>query len=172
MADPYIGEIRMFGGPFAPYGWSFCNGSLVSISDYPALYNLIGTTYGGNGTTTFGLPNLLGRMPIHAGQGLTQNYALGQLGGLEQVTLSTNQMPAHTHTLNASTDGADASAPVGNVLADTPYGTPYVHGVPAGVSLNAASVAQAGGSQPHDNMMPFLCVSFIIALVGVYPSQS
>jgi microcystin-dependent protein len=171
MTQPYIGEIRMFGGNFAPVGWAFCDGSLISIADNSALFNLIGTTYGGNGQTTFALPNLLGRLPIHAGQGLTQAYVLGQLGGLEQVTLNTGQLPAHTHTLYASTDTANASVPTNNVLATTASGDPYIHAA-AGVAMNSASVAQAGGSVPHDNMMPFLCVNFIIALFGVYPSQS
>jgi microcystin-dependent protein len=171
MAQPYIGEIRMFGGNFAPLGWKFCDGSLISIEENSTLFNLIGTTYGGNGTTTFAVPNLLGRMPIHAGQGLTQTYVLGQLGGLEQVTLITNQMPIHNHALFASTDTANASGPGGNVLADTVNTQPY-HLGPGGVPMNTASVTQVGGSLPHDNMMPFLCVNFIIALVGVYPSPN
>jgi microcystin-dependent protein len=172
MAEPYIGEIRMFGGTYAPQGWSFCNGSLISISDNPTLYNLIGTTYGGDGINTFGLPNLLGRMPIHAGTGQgTQTYVLGQSGGLEQVGLLTNQIPSHNHTLSGSTDTANASVPTDNVLAATASGTtPYIQ-APARAAMDGISMAQAGGSTPHDNMMPFLCVNFIIALYGVYPSQ-
>jgi microcystin-dependent protein len=170
MSNPYIGEIRMFGGNFAPLGWAFCDGSMISISDNPALYNLIGTTYGGDGVQTFALPNLLGRMPIHAGQaqGL-QNYILGQIGGLEQVTLITSQMPMHNHTLSGSTDNAIANTPTGNVLAAA--ANTYVQ-KNAGTVMNSASVSPAGASLPHDNMMPFLCVSFIIALAGIYPSPS
>ena len=172
MSNPYIGEIRMFGGNFAPYGWSFCNGSLVAISENPALYNLIGTTYGGDGTTTFALPNLLGRMPIHAGTGQgTQTYILGQLGGLEQVTLLTGQIPSHNHTLFGSTDTANATAPTNNVLAAPSGLTPYAQAA-ARAQMDPTSISLTGGSAPHDNMMPFLCVSFIIALIGVYPSQS
>ena len=174
MSNPFIGEIRMFGGNYAPYGWAFCDGSLIQISDNPTLFNLIGTTYGGDGVQTFGLPNLLGRMPIHAGQiqGSSQ-YVLGQIGGLEQVTLLTGQIPSHTHTLSGSTDTANATAATGNVLA-TPtasVGTPYAQ-APARAAMAAASVGPAGNSLPHDNMMPFLCVTFIISLFGIYPSQS
>jgi microcystin-dependent protein len=172
MSQPYIGEIRMFGGTYAPVGWAICDGSLISIATNSTLYNLIGTTYGGNGQTTFGLPNLLGRLPIHAGTGQgTQTYVLGQQGGLETVTLNTSQLPAHNHTLFASTNSANASGPGGNVLANTVNTTPY-HPGPGAEPLNAASLTQIGGSGPHDNMMPFLCVNFIIALYGVYPSQS
>jgi microcystin-dependent protein len=171
MSQPYIGEIRMFGGNFAPVGWAFCDGSLISIAENSTLFNLIGTTYGGNGQTTFALPNLLGRLPIHAGQGLTQTYVLGALGGAETVTLITGQLPTHNHTLWASTDTANASGPGGNVLAGTVNTTPYLTAA-GGVAMNSASVTQVGGSQPHDNMMPFMCVNFIIALYGVYPSQS
>ena len=170
MSNPFIGEIRMFGGNYAPYGWAFCDGSLIQISDNPTLYNLIGTTYGGDGVQTFGLPNLLGRMPIHAGQGQgLQTYILGQVGGLEQVNLLTNQIPSHTHVLSGSTDSANANTPAGNVLAGA-AGT-YIS-KSAGAAMAAASVGPTGGSTPHDNMMPFLCVSFIIALYGIYPSQS
>lgn len=173
MSDPYVGEIRMFGGTYAPYGWSLCNGGLLAISEYSALFNLIGTTYGGNGVSTFAVPNLLGRMPIHAGQlHGGQTYILGELGGLEQVTLTTSQMPSHNHTLNASTDAANAAAPTANVLATTPSGKPYIGNAPARGVMNSASVAQSGGSLPHDNMMPYLCVNFIISLFGIYPSPS
>jgi microcystin-dependent protein len=170
MSNPYVGEIRMFGGNYAPYGWAFCDGSLIPISDNPTLYNLIGTTYGGDGNTTFGLPNLLGRMPIHAGQiqGSSQ-YILGQVGGLEQVTLLTGQIPSHTHALYGSPDAASANTPTNNVLAAA--ANTYIKSN-AGAAMNAASVGQAGSSAPHDNMMPFLCVSFIISLFGIYPSQS
>jgi microcystin-dependent protein len=172
MTQPYVGEIRMFGGNFAPYGWAFCDGSLISIADNSVLFTLIGTTYGGDGTSTFGLPNLLSRMPIHAGLGSTQtSYVLGQVGGLEEVTLKTNQIPSHTHTLTASGNNASANVPTSNLLATTASGNPYTAAA-AGIAMNAASVAQVGSSMPHDNMMPFLCVSFIISLFGIYPPQS
>jgi microcystin-dependent protein len=173
MSDPYVGEIRMFGGNYAPFGWLFCDGSLISIDENPALYNLIGTTYGGNGQTTFGLPNLLGRVPICAGQaqGL-QTYVLGQMGGLEQVILVTNQLGAHSHTLFASTDNGNAGGPGGNVLSGTVNTDPY-HAGTAGVQMNAASVTAAPGSNlPHDNMMPYICVNYIISLFGVYPPHN
>jgi microcystin-dependent protein len=174
MSDPYVGEIRMFGGNFAPYGWMFCDGSLISIADYETLYNLIGTTYGGNGQTTFGLPNLSGRIPIHAGQAQgTQLYQLGQTGGVENVTLNTNQIPAHAHTLFASAGFASASEPgSGVVLGTTNPPTQLYYNTSGGITLAPASVSQTGGSQPHDNMMPYLAVSFIISLFGVYPSPS
>jgi microcystin-dependent protein len=172
MSNPFVGEIRMFGGNFAPAGWAFCDGSLIPISENATLFNLIGTTYGGDGQQTFALPNLLGRIPIHAGQGSgTQNYVLGQIGGVETVTLSNSQIPTHTHTLVASTDPANASGPQGNVLANTVNTTPYFAGS-GSVPLNSGSLTSVGGSQPHDNLMPFLCVNFIISLFGIFPSQS
>ena len=173
MSTPYIGEIRMFGGNFAPVGWNFCDGTLLAISENDALYNLIGTTYGGNGQTTFQLPNLQGRIPIHAGtaQGL-QNYVLGQVAGVETVNLITAQIPSHVHTLNASTDTANAPMPTPSVLLSATGSTKPYHQNAGGVALNSGSVAAAGGSQPHDNLMPFVCVNYIIALVGVYPPQS
>jgi microcystin-dependent protein len=171
MSQSYIGEIRMFGGNFAPFNWAFCDGSMISIANNSALFNLIGTTYGGNGQTNFALPNLLGRVPIHAGQGSTQTYVVGQTGGLEKVTLIANDMPTHSHALLASTNAANASLPTGNVLANTVNTFPYFRGS-ANESLNSGSVTQIGGSESHENMMPFLCVNFIIALYGVYPPQS
>jgi microcystin-dependent protein len=171
MSESYVGEIRMFGGTFAPVGWALCNGALIAISDNDTLYNLIGTTYGGNGTTNFALPNLMGRLPIHAGQGTGfQNYSLGETGGLEQVTLGINQLATHGHTLVASTDTANASGPGGNVLSGTVNTQPYLTAAGA-EPLNSASLTSIGGSLPHDNMMPFLCINFIISLYGIYPSQ-
>jgi microcystin-dependent protein len=172
MSQPYVGEIRMFGGSFAPAGWQFCDGSLLPISEFETLFNLIGTTYGGDGQETFGLPDLQGRMPIHFGQGpgITQNYQQGEKGGTESVTLTVNQLPVHTHALLASNDPANATGPGGNVLSN-PFNTfPYF---PAGGSLqlNAQTLAPQGGSQPHDNMMPFLCISYIISLFGIFPHQ-
>jgi microcystin-dependent protein len=173
MSQPFIGEIRMFGGSFAPSGWAFCNGALIPISENDALFNLIGTTYGGDGQETFALPNLQGRIPIHQGQGpgISQNYQIGEQGGVEQVTLTTSQIPAHTHTLMASSDPGNATGPGGNLLSN-PFNTfPYFPGA-GPQQLNASTLQPAGGSQPHDNMMPFLCVSFIISLFGIFPSQS
>lgn len=167
MADPFAGEIRLFGGNFAPLNWAFCNGQLLSISDYDVLYTLLGTTYGGDGVNTFGLPNLQGRLPVHVGPG----YALGQLAGSETVTLTAQQLPGHGHAFMATTDGANQTAASGNVLGTTPAGNIYFP-TPGGAALAPQSIAPAGGNQPHDNMMPYLAVSFIIALFGIYPTQN
>ena len=173
MSSPYVGEIRMFGGSFAPAGWAFCNGALIPISENDALFNLIGTTYGGDGQETFGLPDLQGRIPIHVGQGpgITQNYQLGEKAGVESVTLSTQQIPTHNHGWLASNDASNSLIPTSNVLSPPLNITPYFAGN-ASVPLNASSLQPVGGSQPHDNMMPFLCVSFIISLFGIYPPQN
>lgn len=173
MSDPFIGEIRMFGGNFAPAGWAFCNGQLMAISENDALFTLIGTTYGGDGQETFGLPDLQGRVPVHAGQGpsITQNYQLGEKAGSEQVTLTTQQLPIHNHGWLASNDPSNSLIPTSNVVSTPLNITPYFAGA-ASVPLNAQSLQPVGGSQPHDNMMPFLCVNFIISLFGIFPSQS
>jgi microcystin-dependent protein len=185
MGQPYIGEIRMFGGNFAPAGWMFCHGQTLPISENDALFVLIGTTYGGDGQETFNLPNLQGRGPIHMGQGVGLSaYSLGQNGGVETVTLNINQIPSHTHLLTAaevaprcsSTAGTDRS-PVGRVPAVESAGATalYSNATPdanmAGLS-GTAGVSNAGGSQPHGNMPPFLCISFIISLFGVFPPQN
>jgi len=172
MSSPYIGEIRIFAGNFAPYGWSFCNGALLAISDYDALFNLIGTTYGGDGQTTFALPNLQSRIPIHAGTGGGSSYTLGQIGGTETVTLITSQIPAHSHVPLANTAG-NSPAPANNVWAQPGNTTltQYSNAAPS-ATMAANALGAAGGSQPHDNLMPFLAVNFIISLYGVYPSQS
>ena len=172
MANPYVGEIRMFGGNFAPVGWMFCNGQLLAISEYEALFNLIGTTYGGDGQTTFALPNLQGRIPLHQGNGAGGNYPLGQAAGSETITLTTLQMPAHTHGLVGSGAGAETASPSGGVFAsssDTSFYGPAIPG--KGTTLNAAVLGSSGGALPHDNMMPFQCVTFMIAVEGIYPSQ-
>jgi microcystin-dependent protein len=172
MSNPYVGEIRMFGGNFAPQGWAFCDGSLWPISEYETLFNLIGTTYGGDGQETFALPDLRGRLPVHQGTGLGLSTAvIGQSGGVETVTLTLQQMPAHTHPLQAATDNALTANAGGNLLAQTPSYTPYIVDTPS-MPLSSGSIAQAGGSQPHDNLQPFLCISFIISLFGIFPSQS
>jgi microcystin-dependent protein len=170
MSDPYIGEIRMFGGSFAPAGWAFCNGQTLPISENDALFTLIGTTYGGDGQETFGLPNLQGRLPVHQGNGLT----IGEAAGVESVTLTTQQMPTHNHTMLGSTAGASSSDPTNAVPASLPqqvnrtaYGTD-----PPPTSLDPTSLTPDGGSQPHDNMMPYLAISFIISLFGIFPPQN
>ena len=169
MAQPYVGEIRMFGGNFAPAGWMFCAGQLLSIADNDTLFNLIGTTYGGDGQTTFALPDLRGRVPIHQGQGPgLSNYVLAQTGGVESVTLTVNQIPIHTHTPNASNTGASDN-PANNFWANSTTGKPYSAAPPA-IQMNPSTISSTGGSQPHDNMIPFLCVSYIISLFGIFPS--
>lgn len=170
MAQPYVGEIRMFGGNFAPAGWAFCNGSLQPISEYDTLFNLIGTTYGGDGQTTFALPNLQGRLPVHQGTGPgLSTYVIGQAAGVESVTLTTNQIPSHNHLAIVSTNAASASSPQGNVVANGTANL-FLRDVVSD-TMNANSVSMAGGSQSHTNMMPYLCVSFIISLYGIYPIQ-
>lgn len=169
MATPFIGMIVMFGGNFAVRNWAFCNGQLISIAQNTALFSILGTTYGGNGQTTFGLPDLRGRVPIHPGQGPgLSNYSLGQMGGVENVTLIANQMPAHNHTLNAKDTAAGDTLPNNNVFSE---GGIYVAGPPNAV-MNPASIGNAGGNQPHTNIQPYNCVNFIIALFGIFPSRN
>jgi microcystin-dependent protein len=171
MATPYLGEVRMFGGSFAPLGWAFCNGQLLSIADNGSLFNLIGTTYGGDGISTFALPNLQSRIPVHMGQGSgLSGYTIGEQGGVEQVTLTANQIPIHTHPPLGSNAGSSDN-PAGNYWGTTALGKPYVAGPPA-VLMNLGTIGPVGGSQPHDNMLPFLCVTYIISLVGDFPSQT
>jgi microcystin-dependent protein len=174
MSNPYIGEIRMFGGNFAPNGWAFCDGQLLPISEYDALFALLGTTYGGDGQTTFGLPNLQGRLPIHAGTGPgLSSYVLGQQGGVEQVTLTTLQLPAHTHAAAATTNPGSQAAPGGAVWAASSGQALYATGTAPTVPMDpTAPAAPAGGNLPHSNLMPYQCVNFIIALFGIFPSQS
>jgi len=173
MSNPYIGEIRMFGGNFAPVGWAFCDGSLISISENDALFNLLGTTYGGDGQSTFGLPDLRGRLPVHQGQGpgINQSYAIGELAGVETVTLTTQQIPIHNHTFVASSATATNPSPSGNVLATSATISSFLVDV-AGPQLVSTAVQGTGNNQPHDNMMPFLTVSYIISLYGIFPSQT
>lgn len=163
----------MFGGTFAPAGWAFCNGALMPISENDALFTLIGTTYGGDGQETFGLPDLQGRMPIHAGQGpgISQTYQLGEKAGVESVTLTTQQIPIHTHALVGSSATATSQAPTGGVLA-TAQSQVYFNFPDAPATMAATSIGIAGGSQPHENMQPFLVISFIISLFGIFPTQN
>jgi microcystin-dependent protein len=170
MAQPFIGEIRMFGGNFAPQGWQFCNGQLVAITDNEALFNLIGTTYGGDGQQTFALPNLQGRVPVHQGTGGGGAYVLGQNGGLENVTLNANEIPQHTHTASANASEGTQTSPLGNVWAGS-TNNPYAAPATINTQMAANALGFAGGGQPHDNMIPYLAVSFIISLFGIFPSQ-
>ena len=167
MSQPFIGEIRMFAGNFAPVGWAFCNGALIPISENDALFNLIGTTYGGDGQNTFALPNLQSRVPLHVGPG----FALGQAAGAESVTLTVSQIPVHSHVLQASDADGDAPGPGNNVPAAATAFDPYESASPT-VDMSPDMLGSTGGSQPHDNMLPFLVVNFIISLFGVFPSQS
>ena len=170
MAQPYVGEIRMFAGNFAPAGWQFCEGQLLPISENETLFQLIGTTYGGDGQSTFALPDLRGRLPIHQGTSAGITYTLAQAAGVEEVTLTTNQIPVHSHVMQASNDIGTLSAPGGSVTAQAATKL-YRAGNPS-VTLNPAAVQLAGGSQPHTNFQPYLCVDFIISLFGIFPSQT
>lgn len=169
MAQPYVGEIRIFAGNFAPAGWMFCEGQLVPISEYETLFNLIGTTYGGDGQETFALPDLRGRLPIHQGNG----FVLAETGGVEEVTLTVNQIPSHTHPMLASNNTAGGTAPAGMVFGAGPEVTVTAFGSDAPLtSLSPTVVTSIGGSQPHTNFQPYLCVNFIISLFGIFPSPT
>lgn len=168
--DPYVGEIRMFGGNFAPDGWALCNGQTLSIADYSELYSLIGTTYGGDGVTNFALPDLRSRIPIHKGNFEGNVYQIGQKVGAEMVTLNVQQIPAHTHALQAGVNG-EYNAPAGHVWASWP-GRQYTDASTGLQPLSGGALSVSGGGQPHNNMPPFLVVNFIIALEGIYPGRS
>lgn len=171
MSEPFVGEIRMFAGNFAPRGWAFCDGQLLAVSQNDALFSLLGTIYGGDGRTTFGLPDLRGRIPIHAGTGPGLSpRRLGSKGGEEAVTLTVNQLPSHTHPLQASADSATGPNPATSVLAETLTDRVYRDDT-QDVNMAPSSITSVGGSQAHTNIMPFLCVHFIIALFGIYPSR-
>lgn len=166
MAQPYVGEIRMFAGNFAPAGWMFCEGQLLPISENETLFQLIGTTYGGDGQSTFALPDLRGRIPLHQGNG----FILAETGGAEEITLTVNQIPAHSHPMLASADSSTLRTPQNNVPgrgAVDPYTTEFTPDF-----LNPASISAVGGSQPHTNFQPYLCVDFIISLFGIFPSAT
>jgi microcystin-dependent protein len=172
MSQPYSGEIRMFGGSFAPAGWAFCDGQTMPISQNDALFVILGTTYGGDGQETFNLPDLQGRVPLHQGQGpgISQNYVLGEKGGVESVTITAQQTPIHTHPLLASSAQGTSKEPVGNSPAIS-TGDVYVN-EPPNVPLSPQAVTIFGGSQPHENIQPYLVVSFIISLFGLFPNQN
>jgi len=167
MSQPYVGEIRMFGGNFAPAGWMFCEGQVLPISDNETLFQLIGTTYGGDGESTFALPDLRGRLPVHQGNGVS----LAEAGGSEQITLTVPQLPAHTHAFLASAGPGSVNTPTGNVPGESAAVKIYIEDSPS-VAMNPAAVSSIGGSQPHTNFQPYLCVSFIISLFGIFPSPS
>jgi len=159
----------MFAGNFAPAGWMFCEGQLLPISEYETLFNLIGTTYGGDGQSTFALPDLRGRIPLHQGNG----FILAETGGVETVTLTVNQIPAHSHPFLCTTDNASVTAPLNQVMAAAPDANtnPYNTDAPL-TTLAPSAVSTVGGSQPHNNFQPYLCVDFIISLFGIFPSQT
>jgi microcystin-dependent protein len=169
MAQPYVGEIRMFAGNFAPAGWMFCEGQLLPISENETLFQLIGTTYGGDGESTFALPDLRGRIPIHQGNG----FILAETGGAEEITLTVNQIPAHSHPLLGTSavaaDGNPGNRVVGEV--GTAGAFFYLEDTPA-VNMAATAISSVGGSQPHTNFQPYLCVDFIISLFGIFPSPT
>jgi len=170
MSEPFVGEIRMFAGNFAPRGWAFCDGQLLAVSQNDALFSLLGTIYGGDGRTTFGLPDLRGRIPIHAGHGPGLSpRRLGSKSGAEKVTLTVNQLPSHSHPLQGTSATATSTDPVGNAPAggSADYLSPRL----TPVAMAAQAVTATGGSRSHTNLMPFLCVHFIISLVGIYPSR-
>jgi len=167
VAQPYVGEIRMFGGNFAPAGWMFCEGQLLPISEYETLFNLIGTTYGGDGQSTFALPDLRGRVPMHMGNGFT----LAETGGFETVTLTISQIPAHSHPFLASADVANSPNVSNNVIGRSPQIKAFINGTPS-VAMATQFLSSVGGSQPHDNLQPYLCVDFIISLFGIFPSPT
>jgi microcystin-dependent protein len=171
MSEPFVGEIRMFAGNFAPRGWAFCDGQLLAVSQNDALFSLLGTIYGGDGRTTFGLPDLRGRIPIHAGHGPgLSERRLGAKGGAEKVTLTVNQLPSHGHPMHGSQDNGTDPNPAGNALASSTVLEPYFNGPPTD-NMASTAITNVGGSRSHTNLMPFLCIHFIIALVGIYPSR-
>ena len=169
MAQPYVGEIRLFAGNFAPAGWMFCEGQLLPISENDTLFTLIGTTYGGDGQSTFALPDLRGRIPLHQGNGIQ----LAETGGAEEITLTANQIPTHSHPLQATNLTATQANPGGQVLAQFSQANifPYLEDTP-NVGLAPTAITTAGASQPHTNFQPYLCINYIISLFGIFPSQS
>lgn len=172
MSEPFVGQIKMFAGNFAPRGWAFLDGQLLSINQNEALFSLLGTIYGGDGRTTFGLPDLRGRLPLHVGQGPgLSNRPIGSKGGTEKETITETQLPSHTHTMQGSSSVANQAGPQGRVVAESSTFDLYQSGAP-GADMSADAITSVGGGQSHTNLMPFLCINFIIALFGVFPSRS
>jgi microcystin-dependent protein len=172
MANSYIGEIRMFAGTFAPQGWAFCLGQPLPIAEYDALFTLIGTTYGGDGEESFNLPNLASRIPLHTGTGPDgTTYQIGEMAGTEQETLTVQQIPFHSHPFTASTDASQDTSPAGKVVGQSGSALIYIQDTTDSLMYGQA-ITPAGGSQPHENTQPFLCINFIISLYGIWPSQS
>ncbi|WP_395446290.1 phage tail protein (plasmid) [Aminobacter sp. UC22_36] len=167
MAQPYVGEVRMFAGNFAPAGWMFCEGQLLPISENETLFQLIGTTYGGDGESTFALPDLRGRVPLHQGNG----FILAETGGAEEINLTENQIPAHSHPLLASTDPTNTLNFKNNVIGTPLTATPFFAATPT-LALSPDAITSVGGSQPHTNFQPYLCINFIISLFGIFPSPT
>lgn len=167
MAQPYVGEIRMVGFSFPPVGWVVCNGQQLAISENETLFQLIGTTFGGDGQEVFNVPDLQGRVPMH----MSQNNVLGEQAGVESVTLTAQQTPVHTHPMVATSSLATSAIPTSLVLAQSAQGSAYQLDDP-NVSMSPNSITPAGGSQPHDNLQPYLCVTFVISLFGIFPSQT
>jgi microcystin-dependent protein len=171
MAQPYVGELRIFAGNFAPAGWMFCEGQLLPISENETLFQLIGTTYGGDGQDTFGLPDLRGRLPLHQGTGGGSTYTLAETGGAEEVTLSINQIPAHSHPMLGAAGNGSQANPKNNVLASSTLVKIYSGEAPD-TAMAATSITSIGGSLPHTNFQPYLCLNYIISLFGIFPSQN
>jgi len=167
MAQPYVGEVRIFAGNFAPAGWMFCDGQLLPISENETLFNLIGTTYGGDGESTFALPDLRGRLPVHQGG----NFQLAEAGGTENTTLTVNQIPAHSHAFLASGNVSQDTSPAGKTVGQSGNALLYIQDVPDS-NLSPQAISTIGGSQPHSNLQPYLCLNFIISLFGIFPSQT
>ncbi len=173
MSEPFIGQIIIVGFTFPPRGYAFCNGQILSIAQNTALFSLLGTTYGGNGQTTFALPNLQSRVPIHAGQGAGLSpYALGQVGGTESVTLTIQQMPSHNHLVNCHGEDGNQGNPNPNILATTGAAPPPYSNAAADATMAPNSISLVGGSQPHDNLQPYLALNYCIALEGIFPSRN
>jgi microcystin-dependent protein len=173
MSEPYLGQIALVGFNFAPQGWAFCNGQLLPIDQYTALFSLIGTTYGGDGQTTFALPDLRSRIPVHQGQGGgTSNYTMGQSGGSEQVTLTVAQVPSHTHQAQCFTGGSNSQSPVNGIWAQASSDMVYKGNQVGQANMAPGAIGPAGGNQPHPNLMGYQALNYIIALEGIYPSQS
>ena len=173
MVDPFVAEIRIFPFNFAPQGWALCNGQILALSQNTALFSLLGTTYGGNGQNNFALPDLQGKAPMHPGQGPGLSLrALGEQGGVQTVTLLASQIPLHTHGLRAVPDPGDTNLPTDNALARSSGASIYNAATTPVVAMNAGVVAVVGGSQPHNNMQPFLTLNFCISLQGIYPPRN